>query len=139
MKAEELRLGNLVIDPLGEKYNYNGVSRVIKIYDNTFDTKDIEYGGGHINAKSVMKPIKLTPEWLVRMGFELHEYDNEVEFNEWILSDDSFMIMYIKKVNQYEIYYNDSPNIKYVHQLQNLYRALTGKELTIKQNETLAI
>ena len=88
----------------------------------------------HVNG-CWAKPIKLTPEWLERMGFELHEYKDEVEFNEWILKDDSFMILYIKKLKRYEIYYNDSPNIKYVNQLQNLCFALTGKEIEIKQLE----
>lgn len=66
------------------------------------------------------KPIPLTKEWLIRFGFE--EYGNG-----W----HNGLIWYVNN----KCWFGKSPiieNIKYVHQLQNLYFALTGEELTIK-------
>ncbi len=75
-------------------------------------------------------PIPITPEWLERLGFTKHHRGNlvlgmgyfELEFaikNGWL---------YLSR-NEYE---DMLSHIKYVHQLQNLYFAITGQELTIR-------
>jgi len=56
-----------------------------------------------------IEPIPLTEEWLCKLGF-----DNNHWATKWILEDMPI-----------------PTGIKYVHQLQNLYFALTGKELTL--------
>ena len=76
-------------------------------------------------------PIPLTPEWLERLGFEKREsgvcYEwwngiNEVT-HDWLVS-----ITEMKDNGQF-FYRNGKHTIKYVHQLQNLFFALTGEEL----------
>jgi hypothetical protein len=107
MKASELRIGNLV-DLIGV---------AVEITANHI--KDISEGD------SIYKAIPLTEEWLVKLGFKERRYSmcapvygNEI----------------IELANDFSITYNGGRRvqIKYVHQLQNLYFALTGTELEIK-------
>lgn len=81
-----------------------------------------------------VEPISLTEEWLLKFGFEKHhkEYYNDVMMLNPIKSSN----------NEYEIYFFPAAlgsasrgrfqRLYFVHQIQNLYFALTGEELTIK-------
>lgn len=115
MKATELRIGNFIF--LGK--------RVLKIEPNHIS--NLYYDK---ETEKLVSPIPLTEEWLLKFGF----YD-------WIdVLDGSFNWKkgYVN-LSVYEIIgfcfnYDDGNeyiNIKYVHQLQNLYFALTGEELKI--------
>ena len=67
------------------------------------------------------EPIPLTEEWLLRFWFEQ--------------KTSSFVIypVSIKRQTKNAFFYSPtSLHLKYVHQLQNLYFALTGEELEIK-------
>ncbi|MDV3461784.1 hypothetical protein CMV04_12265 [Elizabethkingia anophelis] len=109
MEVKELRIGNYV--------NHNGFAPV------TIDAVDIIHCQQHSEA---YKPIELTEEWLLKLGFRKSES----------LSNCT------KATNGYkfdfaggEVLYLDSirlEHIKYIHQLQNLHFALGGEELTIK-------
>ena len=126
MKASELRIGNKLFyrmkDRMDERQEWNEVDTI-----DAEDILSIQKG-----SKSYL-PIPLTEEWLKKFGFKdvigRHGYKikttnakviwNEVvlEFwNEWHFSGDEGIKMSIA--------------IKHVHQLQNLYFALTGEELT---------
>lgn len=77
-------------------------------------------------------PIPLTEKWLGSFGFEK---DNETY--SWgilvPLEKCDFMFQIEVFANDPSFYYlSKCHEIKYVHQLQNLYFALTGKELEIK-------
>ena len=79
------------------------------------------------------KPIPLTEEWLIKFGFGISEFDNEMIDNV-SLKDVVIGYNYDRGILELEgetesLYLN---HIKHVHQLQNLYFALTGEELTIK-------
>ena len=112
MKADELMLGNYFLDLNNE---------IDEVYDIYFDTDE---GVRFINNWniSVIKPVLLTERWLIKFGFK--KIDKDINgYYVW-------MIEHITVFEQNKGYdYNDSTNIKYVHQLQNLYFALTGKEL----------
>lgn len=83
-----------------------------------------------------VEPIPLTEEWLIKFGFKkgYNTYYSYLEI--W----DSLYIV-ISKYNA--IYISESSdingqalqvgNFEYVHQLQNLYFTLTGKDLELKQ------
>ena len=116
MKATELRIGN-----------WYQVMTIGGYWDNR--TMTIE------NLKSidgcsidVAKTIPLTEEWLKRFGFEKYNLNNftlswgGVLFY-YRISDRSFRKGYqvMEKICFTEV--------KYVHQLQNLYFAITGEEL----------
>ena len=70
-----------------------------------------------INAE----PIPLTEEWLIRLGFKI--FCKDFYLNGIIIHTRKRGYVLRKSV----------PIIQYVHQLQNLYFALTGEELTITQ------
>ena len=72
------------------------------------------------------KPIPLTEEWLIKMGFK---YDNISYINK-----DFYNIVKTRRGFDFGFEYQDyNTPIDYVHQLQNLYHSLTGSELTIKE------
>ena len=114
MKANELRIGNWV------ELNQTGETTYTTIQPSSFSVKPEIY----------FKPIPLTEDWLEKFGFELGKVkvglpafkhpDLEMTL---VFYDGSFGIAGAKK----------QPPLDYVHQLQNLYFALTGEELTIKQ------
>jgi hypothetical protein len=123
MKNTELRIGNLVyalkstLDPVVIGNDYN-------IY---FDR---DYS-----------PIPLTQEWLLKFGFQ-NKKDKKYKQKLWFIDNLDFEFRLRQSVNGYynlfmfDIYFQkESPtkyNIYYVHQLQNLYFALTEKELDVK-------
>lgn len=140
MKANELRIGNLV------KANYRGISficDVVKVIFNEIFVKGImdddkceyEFSGDpekYAGKENGFEPIPLTEEWLLKFGFDkvlprndkiyyrLNDYFVIEDSRVFLLGDDAFEILKLRQ------------EIKYVHQLQNLYFALTGEELTIK-------
>jgi hypothetical protein len=114
MKATELRIGNWVKQP-------NGIIEVFTVSDSDDE--------GDINSylEDEIEPIPLTEEWLVSFGF----IDDKITFElkgfmlGWYRNDE----FYYLPTNQINV--RNKIQIKYVHQLQNLYFALTGEELTI--------
>ena len=74
-------------------------------------------------------PIKLTIEWLTRLGFTLDKYGYYVNgaFHCFIGDTDLTKGKIIFATN-----FDRTVIIKYVHQLQNLFFALTDTELNIK-------
>ncbi len=78
-------------------------------------------------------PIHLTEEWLLKFGFEIAFADEafkEALYGDNPVTEDYLIIL--KNVSNYWFYRNGHFKIRYVHQLQNLFFALTGEELTIK-------
>lgn len=112
MKAVELRIGNYVKtdnDLVIKSYSPEGLYNILKNID--------EY-----------KPIPLTEEWLLKFGFVSNPYEDRYE-----LRREYHIYIEIDKTKGFtEIWCEKYPIIKHVHQLQNLYFALTGEELTFK-------
>lgn len=73
-------------------------------------------------------PIPLTPEVLEKCGFDYTESLHRLGELEIGYDNEDFMLM------QYSLRYKKAIilKVKYLHQLQNLYFALTGEELTVK-------
>jgi hypothetical protein len=114
MESNELRIGNLVHDYDEELIIVSGIS-----YGDVYSSKLGE------TPLARIKPILLTEEWLIKFGFEK-------KINEWMKN--SIVLEYINN----NLFFSAglglslSVQIKQVHQLQNLYFALTGQELNIK-------
>ena len=135
MKASELRIGNYVNVPNYEQCPFRidafehcsekfiKVAQEVKL--NGFEVHPITWYGDNL------QPIPLTVEWLLKFGFEksgLWTYVIELQGNlklVYYLGEKGWSIGFKS--------YSDFSNLYYVHQLQNLYFALTGKELTIKK------
>jgi len=122
MKASELRIGNLV--DLG-----NRIAKVTEINHLACVVVDLEETQDTIEDYERVKGIILTEEWLLRFGFEKN--DN----NQFILMEGSVDILFNKDLNGWTCDgINFSINMtEHVHHLQNLYFALTGEELVVKE------
>ena len=122
MEANELRLGNWV----KVEFDYEVVKAINEI------TLWCALGGkgeGCMQLHSDVSPIFLDEEWLIKFGFK---YRTDTGFNGWysnIILGESIRIFEVE--NKWYKYSSAHIVIKYVHQLQNLYFALTGEELTI--------
>ena len=121
MKSTELRIGNWY---MSVKFKVPVKCDLSDLY-NLCANSDGAYNDPPIDE--MFEPIPLTEDWLKKFGFKriIHrEYD-------WILDDigicwDEDDKCFWIEINGKEI------ELRYVHTLQNLYFALTGKELTIK-------
>lgn len=137
MKATELRIGNyhnyLVKDPIDVRKQWNEVCQ-IDAHDLLSLSKepDVRY-----------QPIPLTEEWLLKFGFTLMK--DTTPYNYRLHKNKSFCYI---RYGTYGIIENGIENfekgfnglfignkfirvIKYVHDLQNLYFALSNEELTL--------
>jgi len=125
MKASELRIGNWIYIPQ-TKTN----ERIGSIEENGRFTT-IGYKSSYSSIEC-LEPIPLTEECLLKFGFEKN--DN----NQFILMEGSVDILFNKDLNGWTCDgINFSINMtEHVHQLQNLYFALTGEELKLKENES---
>ena len=140
MEAKELRIGNYVKAPLSMNMEIIIPNTDVEIlgfnYSNlVFHCKPTAYKNWEIPA-SHCSPIPLTEEWLIKLGFEINGFSDYVLDNNGLLrllagGDNTENAGYVRMhQNGNWIGLN---HIKYVHQLQNLYFARTGEELTIKQ------
>lgn len=121
MTANELRLGNWVLNPDEEE-------------EIIIDNVSMELAMYH---PDVFEPIPLTEEWLLKFGFNNDGWLRVKDFNLFSLGFAEDMDCYFHDgIDWVDFKYKDKHNIKYVHQLQNLYFALTGKELEIKELAT---
>jgi hypothetical protein len=129
MKANELRIGNLVLIP------YNKSNKQEGFYEATI-SKIGEFGA-YINPEDY-EPIPLTQEWLFKFGFYETSNDTFIGGLYTRKKPDRFLInketMSYCQLD-YEGSIDDIVKIKYVHQLQNIYFALTGEELTLEGKE----
>lgn len=117
MDAKELRLGNFLQDRKGRLC----VVEIIDNNDEGFMASAVKW----LVTSLPNSPIPLTEEWLFKFGFEKGNLEYFIHENVRINFDLQFEF---KGVNNL----NFGTNLEYVHQLQNLYFALTGKELEVK-------
>jgi hypothetical protein len=83
----------------------------------------------------MFEPIHLTEEWLLKFGFEKKDVEIGYGINDIMVEYelDGYSFTQDNTGKWYLLHYNwNTEHFKYVHQLQNLYFALTGEELTIK-------
>jgi hypothetical protein len=130
MKANELRIGNLVYFKhcdyeynIPRKINYTLKPNLVGL--EKVSVNRIEYNN--------IEPIPLTEEWLLKFGFDkvLNQYKKITDVSKDTSNNIPFIILFLD--NQFQ--YDDlrfRTNLEHVHQLQNLYFALTAEELTIK-------
>ena len=112
MKANELRIGNLVLS----QWENNKIHKV-----RGQDIFDLEQG---IDSNS-FQPIPLTEEWLLKFGFNKGKFNYKWQYGNFIYDQKlKLWVWFGVQIHDYLI--------ENVHQLQNLYFALTAQELTIK-------
>jgi hypothetical protein len=121
MKAEELRIGNLV---KGKEINVYWTVEAI-------DSNSI-FSYGKWRSLDAFEPIPLTEEWLLKFGFEFGiKLQNFVKGKyQFVQSKNNILFGDFSENGIF--YFNGKIKIHHVNQLQNLYHALTGEELTLK-------
>lgn len=138
MTANELRIGNYlyyhITDNLDKRKEWDEINAV--------DAEDILcISNGRAEDLS---PIPLTKEWLIRLGFVKHISDdnyieNNIEDEIYVDSEEEDTYVSLNTKHFATMFslsgYGGLKYIEYVHQLQNLYFALTGNELKIKKND----
>jgi len=130
MKANELRVGSYVSHPRNDSAIVESIQKSAQgSYCLTFLD---EHSGYWIEkeGKLLCKPIKLTEDWLLKFGFKYSC------FKTLGLEKNGLRII-IKSTNDRSgrVFFDDciiqETQTKHVHELQNLYLALTERELTI--------
>ena len=139
MKKTDLRIGNLV----GIKetaLHADGCNHSEAIFEIEEIKKDVvQFKAYHANEYyKDLNPIPLTEQWLLDFGFEDEGGDDYIVTkgeNSLLLSveKDSIRVFLIYLYGTYNSEYTFLEDILYVHQLQNLYFALTQKELILKE------
>lgn len=135
---KELRIGNLVKCSKDALFNHSNKRAICQLssiaYPSFCDVRLVDLKGIYIMDKhDRLEHIPLTEEWMVKFGFELEKecLFNFKGFRVWVTDDESGDIGF---------YHINSETLRYfgsVHQLQNYYFALTGKELEINKKELL--
>lgn len=125
MEANELRIGNLIygVSDRVERITYL-TERLVKTNLLKLDAES------QILSFKDIEPIPLTEEWLLKFGFEIQVFTLTKRYK----SKCGNLLLYIMPDNV--VFANGVINdirLEPVHQLQNLYFALTNEELTIKQ------
>lgn len=115
MEAKELRLDNLVY------------------YKHSEDTDEVIHSVNKldidVNKIYNYKPIPLTEDWLIKFGFK-GRVDFKWKMNIGVQIIDNNIYFAFKDIGN--VIFHSMIMVKHVHQLQNLYFALTGEGLTIK-------
>lgn len=130
MEAAELRIGNYVMDGLGD-FAYQKIRSIQPHYSNQVT---IDYNGVDVLDRklSEIKPIELTSVWLVKLGATKEDEYYIIE---------GFKIFWSDNDGHKSFYHINSDTITHfdsVHHLQNYYYFMTfqdgnGEELTIKE------
>lgn len=131
MEANELRIGNFVLDKDGNIESIFEISKYGDLY--RINELDPDY----------FKSITLTEEWLLKFGFVKDFYRiNDQSLPERFIEDDIWRLedeihLFCKDgiwwlMDEYDLLLSLKREMKGVHDLQNLFFALKGKELTLK-------
>tara|TARA_B100002049_G_C15736186_1_gene232538 strand:+ start:74 stop:493 length:420 start_codon:yes stop_codon:yes gene_type:complete len=139
MKAQELRIGNYVgINKTA--LHFDGCNSENAYFEIEELKKDVvQFKGFHVGEYyKDLKPIQLTEEWLLKLGFEKIKYYKfsldegyiiiEVEDENW---EDLCLDVFIQTADMIKPFY--ITYLEHVHHLQNLYHALTGQELEFRK------
>ena len=81
------------------------------------------------------KPIRLTEDWLLRMGFDTHKKHDQYLENQVYMTMDAIYYVAQSFEDDHGCWNHCEFEVKHVHQLQNLYYALTQKELKIEDEK----
>jgi hypothetical protein len=124
IKPNELRIGNIIKLIHGEK-EFNIVRGIdeenVSIDEITFDYTFL----------NEFKPIEINEEWIIKLGFKL-DYKSKFAVNYIIDDDGTIGYDWIKSFGfRIRFYKQHFHHIKYIHQFQNLYFYLTGRELIV--------
>lgn len=136
MKANEFRLGNLIYSPIEKE-----IVKLVAIEQGNRPITLGKMGTSSFSGFDCLEPIPLTEEWLLKLGFQIRDKKYSLNYGGESMR---FAILENDIRNPFILYFhgrfgynlnegrkNGDYCIEYVHELQNLYFALTKKELEI--------
>ena len=136
LKANELRIGNYL--------NYQGkIIKVEGIHNRTIYHSDRQFDQVGVENYITFEPIPLTEVFLLKNGFKEKRYEYTIPVSDCglvtltLIPHDEFPADCSVCVSQKDGHNEDEiekvflSEIKYVHQLQNLFYALTNNELKL--------
>jgi len=132
MKATELRIGNWYNSVKWQRPVILEITDIVELYyrcDGAYNDPQID---------EMIEPIPLTELWLEKFGFKSIGLNGQVfEYPVLMGGENRFVIETDCKTFYPKINFDDCCwyGFKYVHQLQNLYFALTNTELEINKEE----
>jgi len=129
LSAQDLRIGNLHLYTVEDKHDERGVWDELAV----IDAEDLVYLSNYPDDNNY-KPVPLTEDWLLRAGFYSEEFfeDSRPIYVLDIDGEESFYVDW-DTLQPVETGYNIAKvKIEHVHQLQNLFFAIRGKELEFK-------
>lgn len=122
LQPSELRIGNLLQDKVTKT-----VLKVTGLNENNIETYVIDRSKFPLQTGWGLEPIPLTAEWLLKFGLQYQE-----NYRQYKCSDAPiYFINHPGNENDLVCFLHQCScgNIKYVHQLQNLYLSITMREL----------
>lgn len=128
--ANELRIGNWVL--------WNGPDHIENAKISAIANEEVAFKCGDYGSINDIQPIPLTPEILEKIGLKRDEEGWILDFDNKLydplgrngtggLSQRDTTVFAYKHTNSIL-----KVGVRYLHQLQNIYFSLTGKELTFK-------
>lgn len=126
IKATELRIGNWVDHK--DLWSYRQPRQDFKEFDFQWNEADWYALGKCTLDLEIIQPIPLTEEWLLKFGFERRPWGlikGGLLFRDNIKNPCEELTLQIG--NGFNV------TVQHVHTLQNLYFALTGEELILKE------
>ena len=121
MEAKELRIGNLVLNKHDEIHEI-GINDYMKFFFPLMDGRGF-------------KPIEISEEWLLKFRFVKDDFCSlyiRYTLNNITIIHDTKNNTFLADGIKYKLVY-----LKYVHQLQNLYFCLCGKELELSNQNVM--
>lgn len=124
MEATELRLGNKIYS---NEFDIDNGCDVLQIVDCDYYAIHEIFKGNKVNKYS---PIPITENLLLKIGFEYSKTTDKffIKDNTFGISTADNKFRFIQGNLVCQLILRD---LKYVHELQNLYYALTGNELSL--------
>ena len=122
--ANELRIGNWVL--------WNGPDHVENAKISAISNEEVAFKCGDYGLINEIQPIPLTPEILEKCG--LKNGNSELDRNVFYSTNKHLAQFSVNISGSFGIYVGvfialRSVHLEYLHQLQNIYFALTGEEL----------
>lgn len=133
LNPSELRIGNIVWESSSFTPSPDDFEEIVVGAINGID-KVVLDNQNNIYSYDYLYPIPLTPEWLGRFGFTKQgdgSFYIQVGNTLYLEFDNDLSCSIIPETWSGSAVYTFA-DISHLHQLQNLYFALTGEELTIK-------
>ena len=137
LKNNELRIGNLVSQNSSYGYVYS-IESPLPRKEKRFSDKVVItlFDNGIISIPiDEITPIQLTEEWLLKFRFDKDDFCSlyiRYTLNNITIIHDTKNNTFLVDGIKYKLVY-----LKYVHQLQNLYFCLCGKELELSNQNVM--